>query len=79
MNLNLVVSHSALSIKWTNLNLQGTLIGFRLVKKGLDNAVDDGCEGEKSFGNLKGESTGVTLVRRYLRERALIGNCFGMS
>ena len=40
MNLNLVVSYLALSIKWTNLNLQGTLIGFRIVKKGFAYAVN---------------------------------------
>ena len=40
MNLNLVVSHSALSIKWMNLDLQGTLIGLRIVKKGFAYAVN---------------------------------------
>ena len=42
--------------------------------------VDGKCkEGEKSFRNLKGESTGVTPVRRYSRERAPLSNCFGMG
>ena len=40
MNLNLVMSHSALSIRRMSLGLQDTLIGLRIVRKGFAYAVN---------------------------------------